>query len=296
MEQGWIKVYRKSDEDPLYFAEPFDKWHAWMDLIRSAAHKDREFYIRGIKVKQKRGQVVMSVKDMCERWRWSDGKVKRFVKYLIADGKITLQSSGVINRMSIINYDKYQSNDLTNDPANNPTNSLANNPANDPANNPTNKNDKNEENDFSEVDKSTSSEQVPTPPAESINFENLVKNFNNITKGIFGTVRLPLSEKRKSMIRARIREHGKENFMEAIRMSMKCPFLKGQSKNGWKMTFDWFIKPTNFEKVLSGNYLETEPQAQPTATQHNDGKMSPIQSLEKAYEIFGVKPTKTTEL
>lgn len=287
MEQGWIKVYRKSDEDPLYFAEPFDKWHAWMDLIRSAAHKDREFYIRGIKVKQKRGQVAMSVKDMCERWRWSDGKVKRFVKYLIADGKITLQSSGVINRMSIINYDKYQSNDLTNDPANSP--------ANNPANDPTNKNDKNDENDFSEVDKSTSSEQVPTPPAESINFENLVKNFNNITKGIFGTVRLPLSEKRKSMIRARIREHGKENFMEAIRMSMKCPFLKGQSKNGWKMTFDWFIKPTNFEKVLSGNYLETEPQAQPTATQHNDGKMSPIQSLEKVYEIFGVKP-KTTEL
>ena len=31
-------------------------------------------------------------------------------------------------------------------------------------------------------------------------------------------------------------------------------FLKGQNKRGWTVTFDWFIKPNNFIKVLEDTY------------------------------------------
>lgn len=112
--------------------------------------------------------------------------------------------------------------------------------------------DKEEDDEQSEIALSGSG-GTPTKP-ESINFENLVANFNRVTKGVFGVVQLPLSEQRKKCIRARIREHGKEIFMEVIRKAAASDFLKGQNQRGFTATFDWLIKPSNFEKVLSGNY------------------------------------------
>ena len=65
---------------------------------------------------------------------------------------------------------------------------------------------------------------------------------------------MPLSDKRKGMINARIKTYGKETFAQMIQKALNSDFLKGQNKNGWRASFDWLIKPTNFEKVISGNY------------------------------------------
>ena len=92
------------------------------------------------------------------------------------------------------------------------------------------------------------------PHAEPINYHGLIDFFNSETKGVFGYVRYPLSDKRKGMINARIKEHGKSSFAEMIRKAYASDFLRGQNKNNFKATFDWLIKPTNFEKVISGNY------------------------------------------
>lgn len=92
------------------------------------------------------------------------------------------------------------------------------------------------------------------PHPERINYDELIKFFNSETKGVFGTIRPPLSDKRKGMISARIKTHGKEVFADMIRKAYRSDFLKGQNKQGWRASFDWLIKPTNFEKVISGNY------------------------------------------
>lgn len=92
------------------------------------------------------------------------------------------------------------------------------------------------------------------PHAEAINYQGLIDFFNSETKGVFGHVRYPLSDKRKGMINARIKEYGKSSFAEMIRKAYASDFLRGQNKNNFKATFDWLIKPTNFEKVISGNY------------------------------------------
>lgn len=92
------------------------------------------------------------------------------------------------------------------------------------------------------------------PHAERIDYSELVKFFNEKTQGVFGNIRMPLSDKRKGMINARIKTYGKETFAKMIQMALSSDFLKGQSKNGWRASFDWLIKPTNFEKVISGNY------------------------------------------
>ncbi len=90
--------------------------------------------------------------------------------------------------------------------------------------------------------------------SEKIDYAALVNYFNNETKGIFGTIRMPLSEKRKGMINARIKEHGKKTFIQMIKKAVLSNFLKGENSRNFIATFDWLIRPTNFEKVISGNY------------------------------------------
>lgn len=63
---------------------------------------------------------------------------------------------------------------------------------------------------------------------------------------------------RHSMLRARIKEYSLDEILQAIESVKNSSFLKGQNKNNWMITFDWFIKPNNFVKVLEGNYLDKE--------------------------------------
>jgi hypothetical protein len=98
----------------------------------------------------------------------------------------------------------------------------------------------------------------PNNPHVSIDFEKLICWFNETTKGVFGDIRSPLSDKRKKMLRARISEHGKESFMEVVNNAIRSDFMRGQNGRGWTANFDWLIKPTNYEKVLSGNYKNSE--------------------------------------
>lgn len=109
--------------------------------------------------------------------------------------------------------------------------------------------------------------EASQPHADNIDYQKLIDFFNSETKGVFGLVRYPLSETRKGQIRARIRQHGKDEFIKAIKIACNSEFLKGQSDRNFKMTFDWMIKPTNFEKILSGNYENrTSKTRRPPAT------------------------------
>ena len=68
--------------------------------------------------------------------------------------------------------------------------------------------------------------------------------------------------KRGGMLRARVNEYGVSAVLEAIEKVRKSAFLKGQNNHGWVITFDWFVKPNNFIKVLEGNFddAETKPE------------------------------------
>lgn len=119
-------MYRSSLNDPLYLKEPFTKWQAWCDLILLAYFAPSEFFVRGIRVKAKRGCVYKGVLELAERWKWSRGKVERFISYLVSDKRVSVQKSNVIGCISIINYEKYQQNESTNEPTNESTNGSTN--------------------------------------------------------------------------------------------------------------------------------------------------------------------------
>jgi hypothetical protein len=98
----------------------------------------------------------------------------------------------------------------------------------------------------------------PSAPSPPIGFEKLIRWFNETTGGVFGSVRLPLGEIRKKSLRARISERGEESFYEVVNNAMSSNFLRGQNNRGWVATFDWLIKPSNYDKVLSNNYKNKE--------------------------------------
>lgn len=63
--KGWIKLWREEMHNPLYSEEPFDKWHAWIDLCMMA---DSD------------GAVKTSMKALKTRWFWgSENKVRNFL-------------------------------------------------------------------------------------------------------------------------------------------------------------------------------------------------------------------------
>lgn len=60
--------------------------------------------------------------------------------------------------------------------------------------------------------------------------------------------------KRCQMLNARLNEFGLDKVLEAMERIKNSDFLKGKNSTGWVITFDWFVKPNNFPKVLEGNY------------------------------------------
>lgn len=66
--------------------------------------------------------------------------------------------------------------------------------------------------------------------------------------------RISSGTKRYDSLIARIKQYGIDNTLLAINRIRDSDFLQGKNKKGWAITFDWFVLPNNFIKVLEGNY------------------------------------------
>ena len=124
--KGWIKLYRSSFNNRMYFAEPFTRWGAWCDLLLVANHEEGYIRKRGIRQPIYRGQVGYSFTELANRWRWSVGKVNRFLNELALDKQIVLQKTNITTLISIVNYELYQSGSIADNNANDSANGIAN--------------------------------------------------------------------------------------------------------------------------------------------------------------------------
>lgn len=65
------------------------------------------------------------------------------------------------------------------------------------------------------------------------------------------------------MLRARIKEYGIGSVLEAVEIVRASDFLMGRATD-FQITFDWFVKPNNFLKIVNGNYDNREKKEQGT--------------------------------
>ena len=135
--KGWIKLYRQLLTHELWLAEPFTRGQAWVDLLMLANHEEGFIRVRGIKIPIKRGQVGWSERRLAERWKWSRGKVRRFIFELISDQQIEQQKNNKTSTITILNYDEFQNYEPQNEPQTEPQTDHRQYP---------NKNDKNDKN------------------------------------------------------------------------------------------------------------------------------------------------------
>ena len=89
----------------------------------------------------------------------------------------------------------------------------------------------------------------------SNSIKKIIEAWNSLSDlGIKPIRSISTGSKRSDLLRARIREYGEETILEAIDNIRVSDFLKGKNDRGWMITFDWFLLPSNFQKVLEGNY------------------------------------------
>jgi DNA replication protein DnaD len=243
---GWIKLYRKSKEHWLYNEKrSHTKREAWEDMLLLCNHEDNKVLINGELIDCKRGQSVMSLTSWAKEFKWSRQMVRSFFELLKSDSMINTEGLRKSTRITICNYDIYQNNQ----PAEN-TEKLLDATNRKPTDN--HKQECKELKNITSPNGEVLSGDPETPkPTVKINYENLVEYWNKKTK--LNKIKI-LSEKRKATVRTRIKEHGKDFFKEVVDKASESNFLNGENDRGWKADFDWIMRPTNFVKILEGNY------------------------------------------
>lgn len=91
---------------------------------------------------------------------------------------------------------------------------------------------------------------------ETLNLEAFAAFFNKEIIGSNSAIPqvTKLSERRKTAVKARMTEYGKENLAKAVRKAVKSDFLNGRTDTTFTASFDWIFKPSNFTKIIEGNY------------------------------------------
>lgn len=110
--------------------------------------------------------------------------------------------------------------------------------------------------------------EVKVKPVErksKINYTALVEYYNKHRNNMPAVQ--TISNDRKKKMRARINEHSVEAFKQVIDMAERSNFLNGDNNRGWTANLDWIIRPTNFNKILEGNYENRQP-AEQSATDY----------------------------
>lgn len=139
-----------------------------------------------------------------------------------------------------------------------------------------------------EIEKDISTEPVGSV-CRTKDVRRIIEAWNSL--GLQQVTKVTSDSKRGGMLRARVNEYGVDKVLEAIEKVRNSDFLKGQNKSGFIITFEWFVRPNNFPKVLEGNYdnrAEPAPQKKSskytTAAEYQAPK--PASTVEDLYKLI----------
>ena len=88
--------------------EAYDKRAAWVELLLLANHRDRKMLFNNEMITIERGQHLTSIRKLAERWRWSRGKVDRFLRLLENEHMVNTKRATNNILITVVNYNVYQ--------------------------------------------------------------------------------------------------------------------------------------------------------------------------------------------
>ena len=121
MSNGWIKIHKQITEHWIWEDAERLKW--WLDLLMLAAWEDGKTLVGGKLVEYHRGEALVSVRYLQDRWAKKDKKghvlsmpskktITQFLHLLEQDGMVLRQNRvHQTTHLTICNYERYQCND-----------------------------------------------------------------------------------------------------------------------------------------------------------------------------------------
>ena len=134
-DKAFFKISRKIVNSAIWDdGTPYDRAHAWLDLLMYVNYLDGEKLV-GEKIRKvKRGSTFASDQFFANRWHWSRARVRRFFDMLKAANMISVRRSPYGTWINVVNYAKYQDKQTANDTRVDTTNDTSNDTTDDTAN------------------------------------------------------------------------------------------------------------------------------------------------------------------
>lgn len=277
MSNGWIKLYRSTLKNPFMFDA--DVLGTWIYILLNVSYQQEDAVFEGKRITLQPGQGIFRFTEMAHVLGVTRSRMYRIIGLLESEKQIEKQSSPRNSIVTVINWSKYQSAEKQNE---------------------TQVENKRETNEkqvgnlpikerIEEVKKERNINNtnvlfvIPAEdePQKTSEYQPVIDAWNSLPlKNITA-----IKGKRLDGVRARIKEYSLDDVLHAIDMIRNSPFLLGQNSKGWQITFDWFIRPNNFPKVLEGNYERQRT----TPTGKNDVQAG----YQRMMEILGSKHGET---
>lgn len=236
---GYVLLHRGWRECDVFMDEPMSEREAWLWLIENVAWKPMmRSNAKGERIRIERGQMHVSLRALEKVFGWGKNKVARFIQRL-EDAEMLGTASGQSGTLiTICNYSKYQD---VRDSRDSETGTAAGQLR-----------DTQEEgirnNTISEANASSIvPEPAPLPPVQEA-----LQVWNVEAQACGWPLVAKLNDTRRRSLAARLREHKLDGWQNALSRARSSPYLGGDPPT-W-FTFDWITKPTNFLKLIEGNY------------------------------------------
>ena len=111
MTEGWVSIYRQIFDNK----DLKDNNHLliFIYMVVHASHKPTIVTYRRKRVVLKRGQLTVSLRDLCKRFNLTERKVRTILKNLETTQSLTHTLFKQLSVYTIVNYNKFQDNDLS---------------------------------------------------------------------------------------------------------------------------------------------------------------------------------------
>lgn len=101
-------MYRDIQNNSIWESEPFDRSHAWIDLLLMANYEDKTFILGNEVVQARAGEVITSELKLMNRWKWGKEKLRNYLKMLEQMDMIERKPDSRKTVIFIKNYSEYQ--------------------------------------------------------------------------------------------------------------------------------------------------------------------------------------------
>jgi hypothetical protein len=103
-----IKIRKSLNKSEIWLRNKFTEGQALIDLLLLTYNATTRVKIRNVYIDVNRGEVCYSVRKLAKRWKWSVGKVIRYLDNLETIGLIEQHNSNITKIIKIKNYNLYE--------------------------------------------------------------------------------------------------------------------------------------------------------------------------------------------